>query len=202
MLTKFQSWHKGLSRGKKILVWGVTAFVGLMVIGAANPQPQTATLNTVNTASHTAAIEATGAKPNIETKEVIETSAIPFEKTTTENASLAQGKTQIITAGVAGVRSSTYMVTYTDGVAGNKVLIKDEVTTAPVSEVTAVGTYVAPAPAPKAASTSSCDPNYSPCVPLVSYDLDCKDIGFRVQVIGSDRHRFDRDGDGIGCESY
>jgi len=48
----------------------------------------------------------------------------------------------------------------------------------------------------------NCDPNYVPCVPNVSYDLDCKDVGFRVQVIGYDRHRLDRDGDGYGCESY
>lgn len=47
-----------------------------------------------------------------------------------------------------------------------------------------------------------CDPNYSPCVKKVSYDLDCPDIGFSVKVIGSDPHRFDRDGDGYGCESY
>jgi hypothetical protein len=55
-----------------------------------------------------------------------------------------------------------------------------------------------PAPQPK----SNCDPNYNPCVPNVSYDLDCADIGFSVTVVGSDPHRFDRDGDGYGCESY
>lgn len=50
---------------------------------------------------------------------------------------------------------------------------------------------------------SSCDPNYSgACVPIVSFDLDCADIGESVTVIGSDIHRFDADGDGAGCESY
>ena len=58
-------------------------------------------------------------------------------------------------------------------------------------------TTIAPQPA-----TSSCDPNYDPCVPNVAYDLDCGDIGFRVRVIGGDPHGFDREGDGIGCESY
>ena len=58
----------------------------------------------------------------------------------------------------------------------------------------------APAPAPKPPATD-CDPNYAGgCVPNVSYDLDCPDIGFAVQVVGNDRHRFDRDKDGIGCE--
>lgn len=50
---------------------------------------------------------------------------------------------------------------------------------------------------------SNCDPNYSgACVPIVSWDLDCADIGESVTVVGSDIHRFDADGDGSGCESY
>ncbi len=52
-----------------------------------------------------------------------------------------------------------------------------------------------------APTNGNCDPNYSPCVPSVSYDLDCGDISFSVKVIGTDHHRFDRDGDGYGCES-
>jgi len=65
-----------------------------------------------------------------------------------------------------------------------------------------------PKPAPPAPSNSSpapasnCDPNYTPCVPNVNYDLDCADVGFSVRVIGSDVHRLDRNGDGYGCESY
>jgi hypothetical protein len=50
---------------------------------------------------------------------------------------------------------------------------------------------------------SSCDPNYSGyCVPNVSYDLNCPDIGHMVIVVGVDHHGFDRDDDGYGCESY
>lgn len=51
------------------------------------------------------------------------------------------------------------------------------------------------------AQSSDCDSNYTPCVPNVSYDLDCGDISFSVRVVGNDHHRFDRDGDGYGCES-
>lgn len=50
-------------------------------------------------------------------------------------------------------------------------------------------------------SSSDCDSNYTPCVPNVSYDLDCGDISFSVRVVGNDHHRFDREGDGYGCES-
>jgi len=59
-----------------------------------------------------------------------------------------------------------------------------------------------PSPEPSTPAEPNCDPNYSPCVPNVSYDLDCPDIGFSVSVLGSDPHGFDRDGDGYGCESY
>ena len=47
-----------------------------------------------------------------------------------------------------------------------------------------------------------CDPNYrGACVPIVPYDLDCADINGTVYVVGVDVHRFDGDGDGVGCES-
>ena len=49
---------------------------------------------------------------------------------------------------------------------------------------------------------NNCDPNYSGCVPNVSYDLDCADIGYTVRVLGYDKHRLDGDYDGYGCESY
>ena len=63
------------------------------------------------------------------------------------------------------------------------------------------GGEAAPATAPE--SNSGCDPNYTgTCVPNVEYDLDCVDIGMQVYVTGADVHGFDRDGDGLGCESY
>lgn len=46
-----------------------------------------------------------------------------------------------------------------------------------------------------------CHPNYEPCLPIVD-DLDCPDIRTAVQVTGDDPYRLDRDGNGIGCESY
>jgi hypothetical protein len=50
---------------------------------------------------------------------------------------------------------------------------------------------------------SNCDPNYSGfCVPNVGYDLNCPDIAHMVIVVGYDKHGFDRDNDGYGCESY
>jgi hypothetical protein len=51
-------------------------------------------------------------------------------------------------------------------------------------------------------SSGSCEPGYSPCLPVVS-DLDCSQIPDSkkpIHVTGSDPYRLDGDGDGLGCE--
>jgi len=52
-------------------------------------------------------------------------------------------------------------------------------------------------------SEPSCDPSYPDvCIPPYPPDLDCGEIGYsNFRVVGSDPHGFDRDNDGIGCES-
>jgi len=54
------------------------------------------------------------------------------------------------------------------------------------------------------ASNSKCDPNYEGCIPPYPPDLDCTDIKRMklapIRVIGVDVHKFDGDGDGIGCD--
>src|SRR5690606_30803807 len=57
-----------------------------------------------------------------------------------------------------------------------------------------------PIPTP---TPGDCDPSYPDvCIAPPPPDLDCGDIPYtRFRVIGSDPHRFDGDGDGIGCES-
>ena len=56
----------------------------------------------------------------------------------------------------------------------------------------------------KTASNAKCDPNYQGCIPPYPPDLDCTDIkkmGLApIRVIGVDVHKFDGDGDGIGCD--
>jgi endonuclease YncB( thermonuclease family) len=61
------------------------------------------------------------------------------------------------------------------------------------------------APIPFAPPAGRCDPSYAGgCVPPYPPDLDCADIrrlGLApVRVVGSDPHRLDGDGDGLGCE--
>ena len=51
-------------------------------------------------------------------------------------------------------------------------------------------------------STGSCEPGYSPCLPVTG-DLDCADIPASkkpLHVTGSDPYRLDGNGDGLGCE--
>ncbi len=54
-----------------------------------------------------------------------------------------------------------------------------------------------------AAPTPNCDPSYPDvCIPPPPPDLDCPNVPYRnFRVLPPDTHRFDRDGDGIGCET-
>jgi len=190
MLQRARNWHSGLSKFGKAVVWSVTAVLaGTAINAAASPQstpipPPTQTIS-----------QTTKKEPVITKKTITETADVVFDKTTVNDGNLEKGKSEIRTAGVNGVKTFTYDVMYEDGVQTEKKLIKEEITTVPVTEVTAIGTYVAPQP--------NCDPNYSPCIPYYSGNaLNCADIGVEVRVIGDDHNRFDADGDGWGCESY
>jgi resuscitation-promoting factor RpfB len=148
------------------------------------------------------------------TKVQNQTQPVPFSKTQVNDSTLDQGKTAITTPGVNGEKTITNKITSyapDDCKPTTTQEVSESVTKQPVAEVTSIGTKApaptpapAPAPAPKPAQTQSpsCSPYYSPCVPNVSYDLDCKDIGMRVTVHGGDPYHLDADHDGIGCESY
>lgn len=55
---------------------------------------------------------------------------------------------------------------------------------------------------PTASQAHNCDPAYPDvCIPSPPPDLNCKDIPHRrFRVLPPDPHRFDQDGDGVGCE--
>ncbi|MCA9966666.1 MAG: thermonuclease family protein [Anaerolineales bacterium] len=75
---------------------------------------------------------------------------------------------------------------------------------APLPQPTPIPPTAVPAPLPTSIPPQqNCDPSYpTVCIPSPPPDLDCGDIPFRrFQVLQPDPHGFDRDKDGIGCES-
>jgi len=203
MLKKF----KQLSRLSKLGV--VVGVITLLGIASSTSHPQSTQMN-VHSASVLGAESDSGQQskakaPVITTRQTTETQPIPFSSSTVNDATLASGKSKLITTGVNGVSTLTYKLTFSDGKQTKKELVSQVTTTAPVTQVTALGTYVAPAPKP---ANPNCDPNYSgACVPIAS-DVDCAGgsgngpayVAGPVYVIGTDIYGLDRDGDGVGCE--
>lgn len=74
----------------------------------------------------------------------------------------------------------------------------------PLKPATTGVTVAALALASPSSVNPTCDPNYQGCIPPYPPDLDCSDIkkmGLApIRVIGTDVHKFDGDGDGIGCD--
>ncbi|MGC4838686.1 G5 domain-containing protein [Micromonospora vinacea] len=139
------------------------------------------------------------AAPVVQVTRVTERATVRYGERTVKDSSLAEGKRVVRTKGVNGVRTLTYEVTTTDGVRTAKKLVKSVVTKQPVTQVVAVGT--------KKPKSSTCDPNYSGCVPIAS-DVDCAGgsgngpayVSGPIRVIGDDIYDLDRDGDGIACD--
>jgi hypothetical protein len=150
-------------------------------------------------------------EPVVEQKEVREPIVIPFESTTTNDATLAVGTTAITVPGADGEKVIIHLVTYTDGVETDRSVLREEITVKPVTQVTAVGTkppVVAPPPPPPGPKNSGCHASYTgACVPIAS-DVDCAGgsgngpeyVTGPLRVVGPDIYDLERDGDGIACD--
>jgi hypothetical protein len=139
------------------------------------------------------------ARPKVEKRTVTEKQRIPFRTKKVSDSTLPKGTTKVTTAGVAGLKTLTYELTFTNGVQTSKRLLRTVVTRKPVTQVVRVGTK----------ATQRCDPNYiGACVPIAS-DVDCAGgsgdgpayVRGPVTVIGKDIYDLDRNGDGMACES-
>lgn len=204
-----------LRRGVVVLVLlGLTAAGCGSGSGSGDDEPRVAPLAAAPSSSAPAPEPAVTPSPTptptpvVTVETVTETAAVPFEQVSVEDDSMDLGTSAVTTAGVEGVRTLVHEVTLTDGVETSRVLVSDEVTTAPVDEVTSVGTYEPPpAPAPLVdAPDEGCDPNYTGCVPIDS-DVDCEggsgngpSYSGQVTVVGEDIYGLDADDDGVGCE--
>ncbi len=98
---------------------------------------------------------ATVAVKRVAVTETTETTAVPFESTTVNDATLAKGTTKVTTPGVNGVLTKSYRVTSVDGVEESRTFLSEAVTTPAVTQVTAVGTKVAPAPSATSAAPTA-----------------------------------------------
>lgn len=189
-MSRIKNWFLGLSKIGKASIIGVLLFGAMTASGA---QQSTTVPSVESNGASGSSLDVKVEEPSITYNTIVEKKAVPFEKQTTEDATMAKGTSVVRIPGQDGVVTITHKLTLQDG----KEIAREtseETTKSSVAEVTAIGTYVQPEP--------KCDSNYSGCVPIVSYDLDCPDIGFSVYVYGYDKHGFDGDNDGEGCESY
>lgn len=199
------NWFKGLGKLGKLVVIGLAFFGFSAIAGASDGNQPVATVTPKSTAQVAAAVDT---KPVVTTKQVQETEPIAFSTQDVNDSTLTAGNRVLRTAGVNGVKTKTFAVTYTDGTETGRTLVSEATTTAPIPEVTAVGTRVAYV-APRVQASSSCDPNYSgACVPIAS-DVDCSSgtgngpayVVGPITVVGVDIYDLDRDGNGTGCEN-
>ena len=192
--------------GLTAVIATMLAVAGCSSVASAGPAP-TGDARRVMAASPVATPSPT---PVVVVTEQSVTSPVPFERTTVDDAGLPSGESSISTPGVDGEKVSVFRVTTIDGVESERVLISESVGRAPVTEVTSLGTYVAPpppAPVEEASGGDGCDPNYADaCVPIDS-DVDCaggKGNGPSyfdgvARVVGTDIYKLDGDGDGFAC---
>lgn len=167
-MNKIKTWFRGLSMAGKVTTIAVASLLSYGMVASAASPPTTAQ---PPSASSTSQSKTETAAPKVEVKTVTTTSAIPFTSSTVKDSSLASGTIQTRTAGVDGVMTHTVKVTYTDGVETNRSEPIDTVTTQPIIEVKAVGTYVAPQPScgngtyVNSAGNTVCSPYSSPSPP-------------------------------------
>jgi uncharacterized protein YabE (DUF348 family) len=89
---------------------------------------------------------------------------VDFQRITQQDASSYVGESNLVTSGRPGVKQLRYRLTYLDGKLTSRVLVASSVVSAPVAQVTRVGTQqkpvvtVAPAPAPAPAPSQSSSP--------------------------------------------
>ena len=88
-------------------------------------------------------------------QDVTTTSEEPFASSTVDDPSQYTGKRTVTTAGVVGVRTVVDRVTTVDGAETAREHVSNDVTTAPVNEVVAVGTKAKPVAAPKPAAAAA-----------------------------------------------
>ena len=136
---------KILGRFKRLTMAGragaiIATFVILSIVGAATGHTQK--ISTTQTLKQTTSQKAS--EDVITHKNVTETTVIPYEIVTENDASLAKGQTKVLTTGINGKQSTAYDITYTNGKETSRTKVSTRITQKPVNEIKVIGTYVAP----------------------------------------------------------
>lgn len=141
-----------------------------ILIGITAP-PSSADQQSSSQSQQTSSSQSKPQAPQPVTKEVTETSVVPFTTQTQNDSSLAQGQTSIAQQGVNGQKTTVYEVTYVNGQETSRTTKSDTVTTQPITQIVNNGTYVAPAPAPAPTpQPQAATPAPSPASPSPSGD--------------------------------
>ncbi len=143
-MKSIKTWFKGLALGGKIATISAVSILSLFAISSVS-QPSSRVITT--TPSSTRTVQ----QPKTETIRATATEMVAFTSSTVDDATLAQGTTQVRTAGVNGERTLTYEVTYTNGQETSRKEVANAITTQPVNEVIVKGTK-----APRVQAQKSC----------------------------------------------
>lgn len=81
----------------------------------------------------------------VEEETITEEEVLYYKEVTRNDSKLAKGKTKIVQQGENGLERHTISVVYKNGVEVSRTVVSSEVVKEAVDEITAVGTYVAPA---------------------------------------------------------
>lgn len=122
--------RRGLSRRTSIIV-GAAAVLGIALVGGAVNAATVAARSAAEQNSAVAFVAATGTAaastptatrtptpthtPVVTTRDETVTEAVPFERTSVDDSTMAQGQSAVTTAGQNGERTRTYRVTLTGG---------------------------------------------------------------------------------------
>lgn len=150
-MRKLRSWFSGLSNTGKAGV----ILASLFVVGAAASPSSTRPPDPPEPSA--AGAEQTKAE-STETKTVVEFEEIPFKELTEQDPTREQGATTLKTRGIKGEKTVTYDVTIKEGTETSRKKISEEVTKAPINQVTLVGSKQ-PAPPPRTQSVQTPAPS-------------------------------------------
>ncbi|HEX2039789.1 MAG TPA: hypothetical protein VHF47_08675 [Acidimicrobiales bacterium] len=177
-----QLWRafRGLSAGGQV---AAGAGVGILLLAAVGASTQPASDTHVQADGPTTSAEDTS------------TTTTTVDTTTTESTSTTTSTTSTTTTTTTAPPATT-----TTAAPPTTAAPRTTTTQRPTTTTTAAATTQQPA---QQQQQRDCDPSYPDvCIPSPPPDLDCPEVQYKnFRVVGSDPHGFDRDRDGIGCET-